>query len=271
MTRGVLLAVFVVFLCIEIVDADEPKLDAIYAGVVKSIVTSFDSAELVDSGIDQESDSKWIARVMDCRAEFNKLLGRRDERVLVRRLFGEFGTRGAKADFAILMAIGRFGLPSQSGNTGLVVKGIGVDRTSVKNDWYRSKQLMVAEIQTEWFISHPDKLERYLYYMIWSGQLKREGFRHYKQCCASGMATGAYWWHARNALLLMSCDNWSGPPIKEANEIHSQFSLWLGSSSEFDITIFDERPQLPFPDWTGPKPPSGHTLREFYDLSGVTE
>lgn len=231
--------------------------------VLEDVTKAIADAKLPDWDSSQEVNNRWGEVVVTCKRSFEKLLGRPDERVLVRKFVSSFGSGGAESDFAILMAVGRYGIPSHSGNTGLV-RAETSSVNKARDDLFRSRQLFVAECQTRLFLEHPERLERYCYFLIWGGFLSKDLFGHYKRNCAERMATGDYWWHARNALVLNCCTGDIRPP-KDADSIHKHFQEWLGSVSEFEIDVFDRRPTSPFPDWNGPKPISGQAIRQLYD------
>ena len=105
--------------------------------------------------------------------EFQLLASRIDRRYLVNKYIDRFGSEGDLSDFAILVSLGRHGVPSQSASSGLASQ----DQEATLNeeiDFYRSQQLLVAESQCRHFLRNRDSLKRYAHFLVWAGFLVSE-------------------------------------------------------------------------------------------------
>jgi hypothetical protein len=236
--------------------------DALLASVIEEVKNAIPAANLSSWGTSETENTRWAGMIVQCKNAFGRLFGRSDERLLVYKFVSEFGKHGAEADFAIMMAMGRYGVPAQSGNASLV---FATGPEDSKDDVFKSRQLLVAECQTRLFLKDPDLMDRYTQFLVWAGFLDEFAFTHYKRVATDSMASGAYWWNARNALVLMYCSGDGIEDIKDPESVYKAYVDWLGHVSEIDIEFPDRTTLLPFSDWTGVTPVPGKAFREIFD------
>jgi hypothetical protein len=243
----------------------QAQRNAFFSERVNRISTIISDAASSNWGDSEKANAIWVEAVKKSMEEFQLLASRIDRRHLVNKYIDRLGSEGDLSDFAILVSLGRHGVPSQSANSGLASQ----DQRATLNeeiDFYRSQQLLVAECQCRHFLRNRDSLKRYAHFLVWAGFLDRQSWRQYKSAAATSLGTDEYWWHARNALVLMEISGERADGEIGPGEIGSRFHEWLGAASEFDIDLPESKSvKHPFPNWSQKLPIAGSEFRAIFD------
>lgn len=238
--------------------------DTLLKEKTKFITSVIRDAAAANWGDSELVNARWIKAVESSMGEFQVLATRIDRRHLVNKYIEQFGTGDDLADFAILVSLGRHGVPSQSADCGLASQQ--GDRFNEEVDFYRNQQLLVAECQCRRFLKSRESLKRYAHFLVWSGFLNRDSWRQYKSTAAASISTDEYWWHARNALVLMEISGRLPETAIEPGGIKFLFEPWLAEVSEFDVELPESRSlKSPFPTWKERTPIPGSEFRSIYD------
>jgi len=136
----------------------EAMRNAFFSERVNRVSTIISDAASSNWGDSEKANAIWVEAVKKSMEEFQLLASRIDRRHLVNKYIDRLGSEGDLSDFAILVLLGRHGVPSQSASSGLASQ----DQEATLNeeiDFYRSQQLLVAESQCRHFLRNRDSLK----------------------------------------------------------------------------------------------------------------
>jgi hypothetical protein len=202
----------------------------------------------------QESMGLWEESILAIRTQFLTLLEHPNRKFMINRFVRKFGRHGPQADFAWAIALGEFGINFGAG------KGAGLyQERNLQEAVYRAVQLEVAEAQMKYFLQNPALLERYCHFLYWGEWMDAGGkmYQTLKHPTMSRLASGEFWWRARDFLVLKLVTDSPCPEGTTPNMLYDIAVRWNEVLSSVPPKY---NADLPFPDWRGSDPIPGPDL-----------